>query len=133
MFKEKKFTERLEKVISVLETLLAEFEKKVRPRVRWNEVRWALAVAINCVKKQIPIEPVVTKVDCPLSPLLKNLLVYKCGDCGAKLGSTDEYCHACGTRVKWGARGHRADFAYIDDIDRCPDHAKETVEELSDE
>lgn len=83
-----------ERVVSTLKMLLDSWEKKAKPRRPFKAIRWALAVAIEMCKKQIP-QSVHNQQGTPLWGY--------CPSCGKQItkSSCPVGCKWCLQRVEW--------------------------------
>lgn len=94
----------INEVVSTLESLIECFERKANPRIQFKMIRFALGVALECVKKNIPKKPInKTKPDDYASLAYENCNIVVCPTCNGrlKLKSKGNYCDKCGQSLDW--------------------------------
>ena len=95
----------INEVVSTLESLIECFERKANPRIQFKMIRFALGVALECVKKNIPKKPIfdynssdtISKFHCECGNTIK--VSHNAGTMDNN--DAPNYCDKCGQKLKW--------------------------------
>lgn len=96
-----KEAKNIDRVISILKSILAFYESKATPRRPLKSIRWALVVAIALCGKQIAKKPNIKETD--------EKKLYRCPCCDkvfveaydtVQRGFIPSYCNMCGQAIE---------------------------------